>query len=101
MTYPNENLSTNFPLGQTADSSTGNRPSEIDLFASWFVDRLENLGNSGHVGASNSFNLNTPFGQGPSFPSNQGVLPQQLFGLQEYLRLMKEQITQQSTRLEQ
>ncbi|KAH1083609.1 hypothetical protein J1N35_023370 [Gossypium stocksii] len=35
--------------GQARDSGTGNQPSEIDLFAVWFANLLENLGNSSHA----------------------------------------------------
>ncbi|KAK5833013.1 hypothetical protein PVK06_016823 [Gossypium arboreum] len=87
--------------GQLEVSGTGNQPSEMNLFADWFVDRQENLGKSGHAGASNSFDLNSPSGHGSSFPSDQGASPQQLFSLQEQLRLMNKQMTRQSDRFEQ
>ncbi|KAH1064593.1 hypothetical protein J1N35_029580 [Gossypium stocksii] len=74
--------------GQLGVSGTGHQPSEMNLFADWFANRPENLDKSGHAGASNSFDINTPSSQESSFPSNQGASPQQLFILQEQLRLM-------------
>ncbi|KAK5775049.1 hypothetical protein PVK06_042916 [Gossypium arboreum] len=62
MTHPNENFPTNFPLGQQGGFGTGNQPSKIDLFTGWFAGQPKNMGNSGHTGASNSFNPNTPSG---------------------------------------
>ncbi|MBA0739634.1 hypothetical protein Gogos_012887 [Gossypium gossypioides] len=76
----------------TGVSGAGNQSSETNLFASWFADRLESLGNLAHAGASNSLDLNIPSGQGLSFPSDQEASPQQFVALQEQLKLMREQM---------
>ncbi|MBA0857145.1 hypothetical protein Goshw_008215 [Gossypium schwendimanii] len=64
----------------------------MNLFASWFADRLESLGNLAHAGASNSLDLNIPSGQGLSFPFDQEASPQQFVALKEQLKLIREKM---------
>ncbi|KAH1039612.1 hypothetical protein J1N35_041355 [Gossypium stocksii] len=62
-------------------SGSGDQDNEIDLFTGWFIDRLENLGNTVYRGASSPLGLKISTNQGLPLILNQEALPQQFLVL--------------------